>query len=127
MTPIEILALIIALLSAIKIVIGIVNPGSWMAHVVVPIWKNPFLVSLVALILGFFSLNYLLAEISIVQIFAVLFFLMCIMALTFVPYSKDIVAFGGKMIKDRNFLKKEGLVLLIWIVLIVWVLSDLIK
>jgi len=120
MGAIEIIAVIVLILSAIKILVILVNPKSWM-KVVKLVYSIPTLTMIVALILSAVTLYYLLQSgITIIQIFAVMAFIALLACMTISIYFKDVVSFAGKMLKDRKFLRKAWLSILVWIVLIVW-------
>lgn len=121
MTPIQIMALIVALIGAIKTILVLISPKTWADKIVKPIYANPFVTSIAALILGGVSLWYLLKELTIIQIFASMLFFMALMLLGFAAFSKDTVAFAQKLLKDQECIKKCWLVLIIWIVLLIWV------
>ena len=125
MTPIEILALIIALIAGIKILVLLIKPSSWM-KVVEFVYGKPNITMLVSLVLaGAILYYYLLPIMSIVEIFAVMVFLVLLMAISVSAYSKEVIALKRKMLKDKNFVKKAWLAVLVWIILIVWVLYSL--
>ena len=71
MIPIEIIALIIAVIAAIKIITILIQPKVW-ANVVETIYANPIATAIIALLLAIVVLKYLLVELTIVQIFAVM-------------------------------------------------------
>ena len=124
-TPIETLALIIALLSLTKLLVILVNPKFWFKGVVKSIYSNPFTLQLVGLILAGVSLFYLLQEFTIVQIFAVMFFVMSLMLFGVATYSKDLLDFADKIYKRKGVVRKSWLSILIWLILIIWVLIEL--
>lgn len=120
MTAVEIMALVVVVIAAIKIIVVLSNPRNWLA-VVKAIYANPVLTALVALVLAIVSLGYLLKEVTIVQIFAVMLFLWFLMMLGFAMYSKDVVAWADKML-TKKMIKKSWLAIVIWVVLLVWAL-----
>jgi hypothetical protein len=120
MTPIQIMALIVALLGAIKMIVVFLSPKSWINSVVNPIYKTPMIASLAGLIITGVSLYYLNQELTIVQIFAVLLFFMGLMLMTFAAVSKEMIKLA------ENVLRKDGLMrfwlpILVWILLLIWV------
>jgi len=120
MTPIQIMALIVAVLGAIKMFVVFVSPKSWIKNVVKPIYKTPMIASLAGLIITGVSLYYLNQELTIVQIFAVFLFFMGLMLMTFAAVSKEMIKLA------ENVLKKDGLMrfwlpILVWILLLIWV------
>ena len=121
MTPIEIMAFIVAALIGIKLLVIMVNPKNWMP-VVKAVYGNPGITTLVGLVLGGWSLMYLLKEMTIVQIFAVMFFFMMLMLVGVAAFSKDLMGLANKLLKEPNVLKRSWLATTIWVVLVIWVL-----
>jgi hypothetical protein len=124
LTPIEIMTLIIAVFAAIKILVILINPKSWM-NVVKTVYGNPILTTIISLVLAVVVLNYLLVELTIVQIFAVMLFLSLLMVIGIAAYSKDILQLASKLLENREVLKKAWLAIIVWVILIVWVLYTL--
>ena len=125
MTPIEWMAAIIALIAVIKILVILIKPSVWMNMVVKPIYSNPIVLMIVALILATGSLWYLLESVTIVQIFAVMFFLSMLALMTAAIYASEVIAVANKMLKTKKFLSKAWLSIIVWLVLAVWVLTEL--
>lgn len=120
MTPIQIMALIVAMLGAIKMIVVFISPKSWIKNIVKPIYKTPMIASIAGLIITGVSLYYLNQELTIVQIFAVLLFFFGLMLMTFAAVSKEMIKLA------ENVLKKDGLIrfwlpILVWIILLIWV------
>ncbi len=118
---VETFALIIAVLAAIKIIVILVKPSSWM-KVVKTVYMSPILTTIISLILAALVLNYLLAEVTIVQIFAVMLFAALLGAISVSAYSKEVISMASKMLKDKTIVKRAWLAILVWIALIIWVL-----
>jgi hypothetical protein len=123
MTPIEIFALILAVLAVVKIIVLFANPKSWLS-VVRAVYTRPVLTSITALILAALVLKYLLVELSIVQIFAVMLFLALLMVIGFAAYSKEMLELLEKILRDKN-VEKAWLAIIVWLILVSWVLSTL--
>jgi len=125
MTIIEWMAAIIAIVAVIKILIILVKPKAWM-RVVKPIYANSVVLMIVGIILVGGSLYYLLdSGITIVQIFAVIFFVMALMLLSVAAYNKELVALANKVLKNRGVLRKGWLALIVWLALSVWAIKEL--
>lgn len=119
MTPIGIIALILIIVSAIKIIVILVNPKSW-ADIVKKIWANPMVMSIVSLILAAIVLYYLIQSgLTIVQILAVTAFVGLLMAVGIGIYANEVISMATKMLK-KGILKKAWLYTIIWIALLVW-------
>lgn len=121
MTPIEIMALIIVVCGAIKIIVILTKPRSWI-NVINVAYEKPAVTMIIALLLAIIVLKYLLAELTIVHIFAVMLFMALLMAIGVASYAKEMTTMVNKLLKDRNVLKKGWLAITIWAVLIIWVL-----
>jgi len=124
MTPIEIMALVVAVVVLVKLVVLMIKPIKWMG-VAEAVYGKPVITIIVSLILAGISLKYLLEVVNIVQIFAVMFFFMFLMALSVSIYAKDLLVLGRKMLKDKNMLKKAWLAFIVWIVLSLWVINEI--
>lgn len=119
MTPIEIIALIVIIISAIKIIVILVNPKSW-ADIVKKVWVNPMVMSIVSLILAAIVLYYLIQSgLTIVQILAVTAFVGLLMAVGIGIYANEVISMAIKMLK-KGLMKRAWFYTLIWIALIVW-------
>jgi len=125
MTPIEIIASIIIIFSAIKIVVILVKPGAWM-NFVKKIWSNPMITSVVSFILAAIVLYYLvwIEGITIVQIFAVTAFIVLLMAVGIGMYANEVISMGTKMLK-KGIMKKAWFYTLIWVALMIWGAKEL--
>ena len=122
---IEIMALILMIVSAIKLLVIMINPKKWVS-VVNAVWKNAGLATIVCLVGTGVVLYYLIdSGIGIIQIFAVMLFLAFLMGLSITAYSKETIGFSRKILKDRAIIKKGWLAIIVWIVLILWGLKEL--
>lgn len=122
MNAIEIMALIVALLTIIKILTIVWKPKAWMDNVVKKVHINSGVSLVAGIIIAGISLYYLLQSMTIIHIFAVLLFFAGLMLITVSSYTKEIVGLADKLLKDKNSIKKAWLSLLIWLILAVWVL-----
>lgn len=123
-TIIQIFALIVIALAALKIIVISIKPKAWF-KVVKTIYAKPKLTMVVSLILAIISLNYLIKEITITQIFASMVFVMLIGALTVSVYFKEMSPLFEKILKDRKIIKKAWLPILVWIILLIWALVEI--
>lgn len=121
LNPIETIALLVAIISIIKLFFVLTNPKSWLS-VVKSVYSNKLLTTIVSTVLALIVLNYLIKEISIAQIFAVMAFVMLLFAITASSYGKDIIALAEKTYKDKNRLNKTWFPILIWAMLLIWLL-----
>ena len=121
MTPIEIMALIVAALLIIKLVVVFINPKHW-AKVAETSFAKPTITIVVCLVWSVVVLWFLLHELTIVHVFAVTLFLMPLFAMSFAFYAKETTAWMKKLLKQKNMLKRAWLIIVIWLVLALWVL-----
>ena len=121
-TTIEGFALVISVVVLIKIAFILIKPKAWM-NFAAKFWRKPKVTGIISLILSAFVLYYLLQEITIVQIFAVLLFFSLLMTMGFVPYAKDLVSITRKNMK--KIIKESKFYILIWLLLIIWVLWEI--
>mgnify|MGYP000161398701 CR=1 FL=1 len=125
MNPIELFAWIAVVLVLVKVVVILINPKAWMKFAKT-FWERPIVMMVVSLVLAIVVLTYLLESVSIIQIFAVLVFVMLISAVTLASYSKEFVKFAEKLVKDRKFFRKAWVSIVIWVALAIWALIQLI-
>ena len=113
---IEILALILIVISVIKIVTLLIHPESWFVFTK-KVFVKPKVTSTVALILAAAVLYFLIrAGTTILEILAVTLFIALFMTVGLVKYLPDMV----KKIKPKTVLKEQWLYTLAWIALLVW-------
>ena len=123
MTPIETLALIFAIWVLLKLVIIMaVDPKKWwkLTDTVV---QNTTMWSVVLIILGAIVAYYLLMELTIVQISAVLLFGGILFRLSLMPYSKGFLRLKKEFTTD--VFAKNWITVLILIALALWTLYAL--
>ena len=124
MTPIKIIALVFVIFALVKLIVICINPISWKG-VVKKFYSKPLLTTALALIVALIILRYLLQEMTIVQIFASMTFMMALMMVQFAAFGKEIIELSDKYFEDRNLIKKAWLAISIWIILMIWVLIEL--
>lgn len=124
MTPIEIIALIFIIVAAIKILVILVKPKAWLDMVVKKVWVSPFITGLICLVLAIIVLYYLIQELTIIQIFAVMGFVGLLAGVGIAAYAKEIVGLAGKLM-NKGIVKRAWLQIIIWIILIIWGLYTL--
>lgn len=124
MTPIEVMAFLLAILIIVKLVILFIHKESWMKFADM-VYGKPIVAMIVSLMLAAIVLNYLLVEVNIVQIFAVMLFTTLLMVIGFEAYAKEMLEFAHKVLKDEDLIKRSWLSVTIWILLVIWVLYAL--
>ena len=119
-TPVQWMALILIVVSLIKILVILIKPKAWYSNVVKPIWKSPAITMVVSLILAAVVLYYLIQEITIVQILASMLFFALLMAVGFSIYQKEVLGIADKMFKSKDLVKKSWLYIILWLIVIGW-------
>tara|TARA_Y100000034_G_scaffold122112_1_gene167151 strand:+ start:461 stop:850 length:390 start_codon:yes stop_codon:yes gene_type:complete len=121
-TPVEIIAGLFAAIGIIKILVILIDKSKWHNHVVKPIYGgNTGVVSLVSVVLAFVILYYLLMELTIVQIFAVMGFFSMLIMFSFIQYQKELTGFIDKVYK-KDFNCWLWFYIVLWVALSFWVL-----
>ena len=118
-TPVEIIALIMIVAVAIKMVVILVNPMAWM-NFARKTYSNVRAVQISSLILAVVILYYLLQEMTIVQILAVTAFMGAMLAMGLAPHIGSIIKRYEAQIKKGQMWKDNLIYALIWIALLVW-------
>jgi len=121
---IETLASIIIALAFIKLIVIFTSPHSWYGFVK-KIYSHPNIMTISALVLASVVLYYLLgAGITIVDIFAVMLFVILIMVVGIARYANEMMDWILK--KDpKKMLREMWLYILIWVVLLVWAIFEI--
>lgn len=124
MTAVENIALIVIAFIVIKLIVLLVNPKRWM-NFSKKLYSNKTTYTIVSLILAAVVLYYLLLEITIVQILAVVAFVALLMMIGLGPYYNSLAKIAETQIKKGNFWKDNWFYILIWGALIVWALVEM--
>lgn len=121
----ETLASIIIILSVIKLIVLFISPKSLYGFAR-KIYSHPNVMSISAVVLAAIVLYYLInASITIVDIFAVMLFIVLIMVVGIAKYANEMMDWVLK--KDpKNILKEMWLYILIWILLLIWGIVELV-
>ena len=125
MTPIEIMAFIAAIIVPIKIIMLLRSQKSWFNTVTRRFWGNAVVTTILSLIVVIVTLYYLLQELTIIQIWAVMLFAMALISLGLAPFSKYMLDVEQKWFTETNVLKIGWFAAIVWLVLIIWVLYTL--
>jgi len=125
MTPIEIMALVMAVVGLIKMTYITISPKSWMPVVRAVYGGNGQVLQWIGLALTIGTLYYLLQVLTIVELFASMWFLVAIMLIGIGAFSKDLLAFAEKLYKRKDMLSKCWMSMAVWVVLCLWVLKEL--
>jgi len=121
-STIEWFALFLAVFVLIKLIVISFNAKAWMRFSR-SLFVKPWLTTTVSLILALVVLYYLLVEMTIVQIFAVMLFLSLIITAGLAHFAKDIHKTIARDIKGK--IKDSWLSIIIWFIFSIWVLISL--
>src|SRR3989344_745683 len=125
-TPIDIIALFFVILVLVKLLVVSYNKRIWIEKITKPIYNNQKITGIIVTGLALLILKYLLEELSLVQIFAVVFFSSLLIVLGFLPYSKELMNLIEK-VEKREFTKWQIFYLLVWLFFALWVFYEIIK
>ena len=121
MTPIEICALIFAILVLVKLIVISINPRKWM-DLAETLLKSHGYFSIVYLILAVIVGYYLMQELTVIQIVSAMLFTMLLAGLTMMQYPGPILKLSRETLKDKKVLSKNWFSVLIWIAIAVYTL-----
>ena len=120
MTPIEILAIIFAVLILVKLLFVLIKPGAWMSFVGF-LYKNSVVITIVYIMLAALVGYYLFVSngMNIVQVAAAGVFISLLMGIGFAPFSQKLIAMQNGIMQERG---KAWLAMLIWAAIAIWTL-----
>jgi hypothetical protein len=121
MTPIEIIAFVAAVMVIVKMAVLLFKPGK-LRKAPEFMFKLPVVAMILYLAVAALLLNFLLAQLTIVQIFVSGLFMMMLVAASWAAYSKGLLKAARKMLKDKKYMKRAWLPSLAWTALAVWVI-----
>jgi hypothetical protein len=124
MTPVEIIALIVVLGVIVKLITLAVNQKS-LANKVDMMASKPVVGTIIATLLAAVVLYYLLMEITIIQVFATLAFVMLMVLISFLAFPKELTKLAKEILKTKSILKTGWFVIVLWLGLIIWVIIEL--
>jgi len=120
----EILALILITVTAVKLVIFLINPQVWYSFIR-GLYSKPPLASLIAFILAMTVLYFLLISgVTIVEILAVSLFVVLLIATGLAKYADKLILWT----KDQGIvfiLKEVWLYTLVWLLLLAWGVGEI--
>lgn len=123
-TSVEIIALIVIIASAIKILVLSIDAKAWM-NFAKNVYSRPRLTAFFAFVLAAIVLNYLLSEMTIVQIIAVMGFTALMLGIGLASEVKPLIKKYESMAKQGNILKRYWFYTLIWVALMLWALAEI--
>jgi len=127
-TPIEIIAWILIIITAVKLLTISTNPDSW-RRFTKTIYGNPRYSRLFSLTFAFIILYYLLQELTIVQILATSLFVTMLILYGFLSMGSELLKISDKLYKKygNKILRKYWLYTLIWVVLLIYGAMELLN
>ncbi len=122
MTPIEIIATILAIFILVKILIIFISLESWL-KIAESLMKKRVLTTIIYSVLAALVGYYVFSSLNVVQVAAVMLFTSLLIALGFIPYSDTLI----KLIKEdlgtrSDVFRKNWIYILIWLAIAIWVL-----
>ncbi|MCK5178520.1 MAG: hypothetical protein KAR32_03245 [Candidatus Omnitrophica bacterium] len=124
MTPVKIIALVFIVFALVKLLVICIDPASWKS-VIKTIYTKPIYTTVFSLIAALVILKFFLQEMTIVQVFASMTFMMALMMAQFAVLGKEIIELSERFFSDRSIMKKLWLPISIWIALIAWALYEI--
>ena len=127
MTAIEIIALITVLIVIIKLIVLAIKPSAWyeQSNPLIKIESGKIRATIFSLTLSVVLLYYLLQELTIVQIFAVMTFVWAMFMLALAPFAERFFESIREFAQEPGFLKKNWFSITVWIILVIWVVLDI--
>ena len=126
MTPIKIIAFITALFVLIKLAMMVTGRSSRLKKLVPKFWGDSGnLIMILAFIVAAVTLFFLLQELTIVQIWATMFFSVVLIIMGLAPYTKSMRKIEIKWHSETGAVKMRCFVGVVWVALSIWVLIEL--
>lgn len=125
MTPIEIIALIGAVIVPIKIIMLLIGQKFWFEKVTEKYWGNSITTTVLSLVVVIVLLIFLLQELTIIQVWAGAVFGMALTSLALAPFSKYMLGVEKKWFTETNVLKTGWVAGLVWVAIVLWVLYSI--
>ncbi len=128
MTAVQIIALVLVLISLVKIGVFFVNPQAWYTEKTNPLLKlfgSKMSTMVSGLVLSIIVLSYLLGEMTITQVFASFVFAFLFVLFVMAPYVSKLFDWVKKESQKPSFVMDNMVGIVAWVVLMVWVLIDI--
>ena len=121
-SAVEVFAALFAIMGLTKIVVVVVNRKRW-RPVALGIYGNARISSCFFAVLAIVVFYFLIQELSIVQIFAVMLFSSLMIGLSLLQYSDEMTSLI-KEVFEKKFSVAQKVLIFVWIVLQLWVLKS---
>jgi len=126
MTPIEIIALIVAVIVPVKLIILMKSQKLWFRKVTSNYWVGSGNITMIlSFVVAVVSLFFLLQELTIIQVWATMLFSMALISMALAPFSKYMLEVENKWFSETNTIKKGWLATIVWVAISIWVLISL--
>lgn len=123
-TPIEIIALAFVILSLVKIFVILVNKTIWYKDVALPIYEHHKTSSVIFGLLALIIFFYIIQELTIIQIFAVMGLFSMLIALGYMQYYKEFQSLM-KQIYSQRVTPFLIVYTILWLGLLFWALYEI--
>ena len=121
---VEILAFILIVVTAIKLLTFLINPNIWYGFIE-GIYSVPAITSLIAFVLAAIVLYFLIISgITIVEILAVCLFVALLIAIGFAKYADELMMWVRKQ-EIVAILKEVWLYTFVWLLLLAWGVGEI--
>lgn len=126
MSAIELIALITAIITPIKLVIVLKSQRFWFRKVTKKFWRGSGnKTMLLSYLVAGICLAFLLQEMTIVQIWATALFVMALITAALAPFSKYMLEVEHKWFSETSVVRKGWLAGVVWAAISIWVLYAL--
>ena len=122
--PIEIIAFIFIVVALLKIVVVIFNKKIWYANVVKPVYGNPEISTFVLILLVLIIFYYVLKDLMLKEVIAVIALTSILMALGFLQYQKELMPLINR-IYSKNLTTWQWIYIVFWVFLLILALYEI--
>ncbi len=125
-TAIELIALIAAILTLIKIGVVALNKKIWFNKVTKKVYGSKNSACIFFIILAVVIFIFLLQSLTLVEIFACMTLSFVLLALGFIQFNKDTIKFGERIMK-KKFPVSAIIYIIFWVILAIAVIYQVLK
>ncbi|MFH1325799.1 MAG: hypothetical protein ABIH49_03485 [archaeon] len=116
-------AFILAAFALIKISVILVNGKAWLKFAKW-IWQKPAVTGIIFFLLALVVFYYLIQQMTIVQIFAVMLFVTLLFGSAMSPYVKHFLKLGDSLV-SKKAIRNYWPEVIIWVILSLWALKEI--
>jgi len=126
MTPVEIIALLTALIVLAKVATILRSQRLWFSTVTTRFWGGTGTTTMiVSAVVASVTLWFLLQELTIIEIWAAMLFCMAITVMALAPFSTYLLDAEDRWFAETDTLRQGWLAVIVWVGLSLWVLYAL--